>query len=1032
MNKNYLLKSLKVRIRYLLLTLVAVFTITNMQAQEISVTGTVVGADDGYPIIGASVVVEGQNKGTVTNLDGVYVIKTKIGTTLKFSYIGMMSQSIKVTGAKLDVRLKSNTIALDEVVAIGYGTVKKKELIGAVAQVKAEDIASSVSSDLGSALQGKVSGVNIVASSGAPGASSEILIRGVSSISGSNTPLYVVDGVPQEGDPRIGANEIETIDILKDAASCAIYGTRGAAGVILITTKQGKAGQLRVAFDASYGVQHITSGTSLMNSAEQTYFDIVSLRNISTNVPDDQFVLNLQKYQKGFQNDNDIMTAVITDYTPTQTYNFNISGGNKELTYNVVAGYYDQQGVVVNSGFSRFNTRANTNYKSGKWQIGTSIGLTTEDKDTSPSGIFTQAIKYYPTQDQYDPNGDDVPTTFSGDGLNRLSYIVESLTAYDKTKRVNALANFNANLTINKFLRFTARGGITYGNDYGKAYRVYREVKDIYGGIVGSPSGSYVDMNAVRRNSFTYDAGFNYQRTFKKHKFTGYLGYSREKYSLEQFEAKKTGLLTNTISVLNAATGDQSATSGFDYTNTLIGSIARLQYDYKGKYLFSGTMRADQSSKFSKENRTGYFPSVSLGWSVSDEKFWKPLEDVATSLKLRASYGTTGNQNFTPYSNASSITSNIDAVYSNGTTEASGSGAIQTSYSNALVKWETSIQGNLGFDLSLFDNKITVSGEYYNTKKNDMLFPISVPGSTGGGTNATVVLNVGDMTNQGYELALSYKFQTAKVKWNLNSTFSTNKNIITKINGLGGFTFTNDYGLVSGAKDQSQVTVLAEGYEAGAFFLYKTNGIIDTHEKLAEYSKISPNPQMGDLIYVDSNKDGVISNADRVYCGSGLSKFEIGGNIKAEYENFDLLIQLYSAIGQKIMNGAKATAFSYGRASELIYAWSEANPITSIPAYRGDLKSSSANYKGYTDQWLEDGTFLRVKNVTLGYSLPKKALKLFKVDKLRVFVSAQNPLTLTNYTGYDPEVGGGVSNRGLDKGNYPVTSLYSAGVNLNF
>jgi len=489
--------------------------------------------------------------------------------------------------------------------------------------------------------------------------------------------------------------------------------------------------------------------------------------------------------------------------------------------------------------------------------------------------------------------------------------------------------------------------------------------------------------------------------------------------------------LTNAISVLNAATLDQIAYSGNNYVNTLIGLIGRVQYEYKSKYLFSASLRRDGSSKFAKENFFGYFPSASAAWNVSDEKFWAPMKNVANSFKLRASYGTTGNQNFAPYGPSATITSGIDQLYGPAGSEVTGYGSTQTSFSNALVKWETSIQSNFGFDLAMLNNKLTFSAEYYDTYKKDMLFPISLPGSTGGGRNATVVLNVGNMTNRGFEFAAGYRTRTGKVNWDFGGTFSTNKNVITKINGLGGFTYTNDFGLISGAQAQSQVTVLAEGYEAGAFFLYPTNGIADTNEKLANYQRLDPTARKGDLIYVDSNKDGKISDADRIYSGSGLPEYELGFNVKADYNGIDVAVQLYSAIGHEIMNGAKATAYSYGRHKDLVYAWSEANPNTSIPAYRGDLKSN-ANYRGYTDQWVEDGSYLRFKAITLGYSFNNKAIKKIGLSKLRVYLTSQNPITITNYSGFDPEVGGGVSARGLDKGNYPITSLYSAGVKINF
>lgn len=1031
MRKNYLTKHLRNKSRFALLIFISLFLCVTLNAQEISVKGTVVSVDDGLPVMGASVIVKGKNKGTVTDLDGVYTIKAEVGDVLKISYVGMEPKNVTISGARHDVKLKSLAIGLDEVVAIGYGTVKKKELTGAVAQIKAEDLSNIITSDLGSALQGQISGVNIIASSGAPGSSSEILIRGISSVTGSNTPLFVVDGVPQESDPRLSTNEIETIDVLKDAASCAIYGTRGAAGVILITTKQGKQGKLKVSVDGSYGVQHITSSLPLMNASQQTYFDIVYNRNLLPGVTDDNIVLELSKYLVGFQYDTDLSKDVFIDLAPTQNYNVSLSGGTKELSYSVTAGYYKTDGIIRNSDFDRFNSRINTTYKSGKWQIGASLSLSSENTAKVAGNMITQTIKYYPTQAPLDLNNDAPLITLGGDVGTRLGSVLESFKTENNNNRIKTNANFNFKYQINKSFSISSRLGLDLLSDYGKIFNPYQEIYDVYGALIGTPSNSSITMSSSRRTSTSLDGGLNYSQSFKKHKVSAFVGTSVEVYNFDSFTAARTGISDNSIKVLNGGTLTQSATSGNNYEYKLLGQMARLQYDFDGKYLFSATLRHDGSSKFNPENYFGYFPSASAAWNIADEKFWKKFSKTVNNFKLRASYGSTGNQNFAPYSNVASIVSGYDYAFGASGSEVTSLGAIQRDFANSQVVWESSIQSNIGVDLGFLRNKITFSAEYYNTRKKDMLFPIGLAGSAGGGTNANVVLNIGNMTNEGVELTAGYKTQTGKVNWNFTGTFSTNTNVITKINGNGGFVYTDDYGLISGAKTSSQVTVLAEGYEAGAFFLYKTNGIVNTPEKLADYQLLNANARMGDLIYVDSNEDGLLTDADRIYSGSGLPKYEMGFTVKADYKGIDFSAQLYSALGHEIMNGSKATAYSYARHMDMLYSWSEANPLSSIPAYRGDVKSHD-NYKGYTDMWLEDGSYLRIKNITLGYSLSKSVVQKLQLEKLRLYITAQNPITFTKYTGYDPEVGGGVASRGLDKGNYPITSLYTVGLNINF
>ncbi|WP_282039060.1 SusC/RagA family TonB-linked outer membrane protein [Saccharicrinis aurantiacus] len=1006
-------------------------------AQNITVQGKITASEDGLPIPGVSVIVKGTSSGTISNFDGVYVIKAKKGETLVFSFIGMENQEQVVNSPQLNIKLVTESIGLDEVVAIGYGTVKKKELTGAVAQVKSDDITRVVTSDVGTALQGLVAGVNVTANSGAPGENSSILIRGVSSIDGNNTPLYVVDGVPQEGDPRLSTNEIETIDILKDAASCAIYGTRGAAGVILITTKQGTEGSLKVSVNGSYGIQDIRSGTPLMNASEQTYADFLTSRIVSGSNDDDMFLSTLRSAES-FQNDTDLGSLVFIDYAPVQDYSVNISGGTKDISYNVIAGYYNKEGVIVNSNFERFNTRANTTYKHGKWRINASIGMTQEKTDRAPGGIITQTIKYHPTMEMIDPNSDSPIETSHSTESNRVNWVMDSFRNTDESNRVNAYGNFNINYEIIQGLNLSTRLGTNATNDYRHQFSPFQEVYDVDGELIGSKeTNSSVTNTSSRRTALTWDANLTYRKKFNKvHNLTLMAAQSLEKFQFESHQSKKAAVFNNEIDVLDGAIANPSASSqGNDYVNKLIGTIGRVQYGYKSKYLFSASVRRDGSSRFSKENRWGVFPSTSAAWNISDESFWSGLKDVVNNMKLRGSYGAVGNQNFRNYAYSAGIEAGLD--YSNA--DNIKYGAAQTSFANGDVKWETSIQSNIGIDLSFLKNKITFTAEYYNTNKRDMLMPITLPGSTGNIPNvnmshdkvSVVYLNVGDMTNQGIELALGYRARTGKVNWRFNGTFSTNDNKVTKINGLGGFTLMDDSGLISGKKAVSQVTALAEGYEAGAFFIYETNGIVDTHAKLAEYQKVKPDANLGDLIYVDNNGDGEISDLDRVYMGSGLPKYEAGLNARADYKGFDFSMQWYSAIGHEIMNGAKATAYGWGRHADLIYQWSDNNPGSSIPSYRGE-PDKHPNYAGYTDLWLEDGTFVRLKEITLGYTLPNSTTQKWGISKCRLYVTAQNPLTITGYTGYDPEVGGNVRSKGLDKGNYPVTALYTVGFNLNF
>lgn len=1011
------------RLFFLILGLVFSFQIF---AQSITVKG-VVKDSNGEAVIGANVVVVGTTNGTITDFDGKFTIKANKNAKLEVSFIGYKNTIVKVS-PNMNIVMKDDTQLLDDVVVIGYGAVKKKELTGAVAQVKSEDLTKFNTSDLGNALQGMVSGVSVTAESGAPGAGSEILIRGVASVNGQNTPLYVVDGVPQEGDPRISPNEIETIDILKDAASCAIYGTRGAAGVILITTKKGKEGKLSASFDASYGIKKITSSDYLMNTSEQAFFDLLYKRNTGTeDTYDDKTLLDLYRSIQYYHHDTNLLDQVFIDNAATQNYSLTLSGGNNGLTYSIINGFYKQDGSVINSGFNRYNTRINFAYKRKRLTLNASVGLSIENTDYSPSGIILQSVKYSPYQPEIKPG--DTFETVGGEESNRITYVLDSFFSKDDERNTNAFANFNLNYELFKGFNVSARVALKESHGYRKQFRPYKEVKNQDGELVTKPEDSHVTMTSNNRNSIVWDFGAQYRKTIKGHKLTAFAGVTGEEYVYEGFEAKKQGVLDNDIDVLNGASLNPSATSKDSYVNRLIGSIARLQYDWKSRYLISASIRCDGSTHFSSSNRWGVFPSASAAWNISDEPFFKPLVRVVNNFKLRGSYGTTGNQNFTPYTFSSVITNGFDYVVGSGNDQFLGVGSIQSNYSNKDVKWETTRQYNIGLDLALFNNKFTFAAEYYSTNKKDMLFPVTLPGSTG--STSTVVMNVGNMTNSGYEFTARYRSVIKKFSYDLSATFSTNKNEVTRINGDGTRISAFPQGLVSGAAARSQVTYIAEGYEAGAFFLYPTDGVINTPEKLAEYQKLNPTAEMGDLIFKDTNGDGTISDDDRVYSGSGLPKYEIGFNMQFNYKNFDLYANFYSAVGHKIMNGSKATSFGYGRHKDLVAQYSAFNTDSPIPTYRGDVKGHE-NYRADTDLWLENGSYLRLKSISLGYTLPKAILARMRISNLRFYISAQNLFTLTKYSGYDPEIGGGINKRGMDMGNYPIFATYSAGLNLSF
>ncbi|TGV02971.1 SusC/RagA family TonB-linked outer membrane protein [Flavivirga rizhaonensis] len=1011
----------------------------NAQSQKTTINGTVTNAGDGLPIPGVAVIVKGSSTGAVSDFDGNFTIDAKIGDVLSFSYLGMEDKDVKIVSNQISVSMSSSLEDLDEVIVIGYGQVKKKEVTGAVSSVKAEDIEQIVTSDLGTALQGQLAGVNVISSSGQPGAQAEILIRGITTISGSNSPLYVVDGLIQERDPGISPNEIESIDVLKDAASTAIYGTRGAAGVILITTKQGKAGSLSVRASASYGIKRLNGETTrLMNANQQTYFELSGARTSQTNVrPDDEIDI-IRLSPNKLQNDTDLFDYIVIDDQPVQDYSVNISGGTDDITYSVTTGLFSNKGTLVNSSFDRFNIRANTTYKHKKLEVRANVSVISEEREFTPGVLVGQIIRYQPNrQDLLGVGPDEAIITPIGDDSNRVNWVLESFENERTREDVRTQTNLSLNYDLIKGLRLTTRFGFSTTNQFEHRFNPFRQFFSPDGRDLSPATSSSVRNDALKRKNYSLDLyatyNFNIDNT---HDFTFTGGMTFEDYHTERFSASRSNVLSNSIRVLNGTSENPNVGSGPDFRHRIQGVIGRIQYGYKGKYLLSSSVRRDASSRFGIENRSNLFPSIAFAWNISDEPFWNSISNTISSAKFRATYGEVGNESFSDYAYDATITPNIDYVFgtnniNTGSTDVLVNGAIQTGFANSDVKWETSIQTNLGIDLGFFKNKLTLTAEYYDKTNRDMLFPIVTPSSAGGSGRATRTLNIGNMTNKGIEVSAGYRGNIGGLKFRMNGIFSTNKNEITRIEGNGGFILTNDNGLVSQDGGFSTITALAEGYEAGAFFLYTTNGVINTQEELDAYNALGEQAKFGDLIYEDNNNDGRISEADRVYKGSGLPEYEIGYNLNLDYKGFDLSMNWYAALGHEIMNGSKASAFAFGRHEDLVYQWSEVNSSSNIPTFRG-ISKNHPNYRGYTDLWLEKGDYLRLRQVTLGYSLSKKLTERIGLTRFRLYVSAQNPLTFTNYTGYDPEVGGGISARGLDKGNYPITSQYLLGLNLNF
>ncbi len=991
--------------------------------EEIVVGGVVSYEVDNTPLVGATVVVKGGVTGATTSIDGSYNIKVKSGDILVFSYLGMKSKELPARSATLNVALDDDDVLMEAIVAIGYASMRKKEVTGATAHINSEKIEEFVSVDLAETLQGLVAGVSVSSDGGTPGSAANIQIRGVASMSDDgNAPLYVIDGVPQVDVPILNPNEIESLDILKDAASAAIYGTRGAGGVILITTKQGEAGKLKVNFNGTLSVSQIDYDglPDLMNSHEQTYY-LLQKDIIGEGDTNDTYDTPQIRSSQLYQYDNDHVSSVMqAGAAIAQNYSLSLTGGSKNITYSGVVGYNNTDGVVINTGYERLSLRTNITYKTKNFKLTQGISYFTDCQQKESGDSFTSAMKIYPYYASVTRDMTSYVLPTEAESSSQASVVAKLLRTFNTQNIIEKNSfSYNAGVDLDITKELSLTGKISFGTLDVETFNKVPEVS------VYNQNGyefellsvnSYISNTSTRRNTFSAYGGINYTKNFAKaHSLSVNALVSSESETYEGFTAKKYGLICDS-DVLNAGTMRTSAESVNGYEARILGLIARAQYSYKGKYMLSSSIRADASSKFSASNRWGYFPSLAAAWNMSEESFFEPINDVVSNLKLRASYGTTGNQNVSSYSYQFVVVNGYDYVF-----DTTSYGYTAVEYANHDIKWETTKQLNGGIDLSLLHNKFTITADYYYTNKEDMLATVSIPSSAGAGASAKMTQNIGDMVNRGLELGVIYRQAISKnLHITANGNFYRNRNEIVDLGSTNIIYGTTE---ING----EPVTAFIPGEAAGSFYLYRHVGVIKTEEQLEVYQKYVSTAQIGDMMYADLNNDGTIDDSDKMVAGCSFPDFEIGFGFSVDWKRWNFSTQWFSSVGNDIMNGVETSAYENQRAKQLTQMWTPTNSNSNIPTWRTD----SNNYNGASDVWLEDGSYLRLRNLNIGYTISK--VDIPHVSSINIYLSGQNLLTFTNYSGMDPEVGGnGLSSRGIDLGQYPVSRKYMAGVKVNF
>lgn len=1019
----------------LLFSLILTIMPQNSLAENYSIhqsTTTVKGKvtdSDKIPLPGVVITLKGHEKYATTDSEGNFTMNDIFdlsSATLVFTCVGMITQEVALKGKTvINVILKDNIVELGEVVAIGYGSIKKSDLTGAVSSVKGDKLTQTSSRDVLSGLQGKMSGVNITLNSGAPGESATVRIRGVGTINNSN-PIYVVDGFQISDINYLGVNDIENIEVLKDASATSIYGSRGANGVILITTKKGGKDQLHINGSYSIGFQSASKKIDMLNAWQfaTLYREAYANSNVSLSATDDaitQYVID--NHYKG----TDWQDKVFREMTPVHNAELSLSGSSGKNSYLLSLLYTHNEGLVQYNDYSRFNVRFYNNYELSKHaKLEADISYSTSQKHNINGSVLTSALYMDPIAPAWNENTNNYGSkTFNQIEATNPALLIDN-SRYDNMSDGNRLvANFALSFTdlFVKDLSLTSRFGYDKQVTEGKGF--YPEY--------------YVDQNTYNQESSLYES---YQRA-TSWLWSNYLSYNKksEKHSIDGMIGMEMQKFTNKYAYGIAydvpydpnqqyfdlaGNQERKGVRGNYSESALLSFFARANYKFLDRYLLTATIRSDGSSKFVGSNRWGFFPSVAIAWDIKKENFLANV-DIISALKLRAGWGIVGNQNSlsNPYVYASTITSQSNNYVLNNTIV---NGYYPAELANKDIKWESTETFNIGLDFFLFNNRVDASLNIFQNTTRDMIATPLAPMYVG--YNA-VPSNIGSMRNRGIEFSLGYKQHIRDFFFDVNWNITSVKN---KVLSLGTST-----AIRAGNLPRLDPTTYTDvGTEIGAFYGLATQGIFtqETLDKLhAEYPGYQPTAQPGDVWFVDANNDHRIDkNDDRQYLGSAIPDFTSGLNIYLKWKNFDLNCYLLGSYGNEIVNGQ----YVYINGSNIKSNWSARmwnrstkDNITNVP--RLDVADINGNTSTFSDLFVEDGSYLRMKNIQIGYNLSKEICQKMKMSDIRFYVSADNLFTITGYTGWDPEpVSFGTLNGGVDYGTYPLSRVISFGANIKF
>ncbi|MEQ8687735.1 MAG: TonB-dependent receptor [Imperialibacter sp.] len=987
-------------------------------AQASVVKGKVTSQDDGEGLPGVSIQVEGTSRGTVTDFEGTYSLELQSGDSkLIYSFIGYKTVTLDVgSRSVIDLVMEPDIEQLEEIVVVGYGVQRKSDVTGAVASVRGADLTKIPAANPMQALQGKVAGVQVSSGSGQPGAAPVVRIRGVGTFNDSS-PIYVVDGVILSDISFLNSSDIQSMEVLKDASATAIYGSRGANGVVIITTRQGKIGDEKTTFSVNteYSVQKLSKKIDLLNGKE-----------FATVVND----INPGSYNNVDAVPNTDWQDLIFDVAPIQNHQVSATGATKKTQYYVGLGYFNQQGIIDKSKYERLTLKLNNTYKfSDNVRLGNNITVAPYSQQVAP-GVVYQVYRAQPIAvPRYDdgsfgvvPNvGNPLADLENSNNFNKgLRTVGNVFTDIKLFKDFTFRSSFGVDMAYNKNKSFTP------------AYTVYNA-----DGTASQQQNLYSDLSKENRENFTWlwENTMTYSKEVGVHRVEGLAGFTSQKTTSEYLSIRGENILrdgqdfwylrpsyivdeSNNINTLNSIANGVDAGQYYSMASVLF----RVNYTYDERFLFTGTFRRDGSSKFTDNNKYASFPSLALGWNVINESFMQNITAL-TNLKVRASWGGIGNEKIRYNRQFSLVQNELNPVF--GVEEALNPGASYGVTGNPDLKWETTYQTDLGLEFGLLNQRLTGELDYYRRETQDILVDLLTPGHLGNGQGQRVTYNAGSVLNSGFEFNLGWSDEIQGVKYRIGALGSTVHNEVLSVGGNSGVDST----LVGGyLGDGRPVTLSREGLPIGAFYGYQIDGVFQNQAELDAYPHDSQ-ARPGDVIIRDANGDGRISLADRTYMGSPIPTFIYGFNLEASYKGFDINVDFQGQMGNKIFNGKEVVRPDpYNFERHVINRWTGEGTSTTEPrASFGGLNFSPST------RFIQDGSFLRFRNMTIGYTIPEAALERISMNQVRVYVRGTNLFTATKFTGYSPEFGSeDVLSSNIDRGAYPVSAIYSAGLNISF